>query len=765
MSRSALRRTAWTVGALGVALATAISTGIPAVAATPPTPTPTVTASSAPSPSAVPAPARLAVGTPTVTGTARFGATLTANPGTWSPAPTFSYQWRIDGVAVVGATSATWVVTAAAVGKTVSVTVTGTRSGYETATATSAATAAVAPATLTSVVPTISGEASLGKTLTVSAGSWGPTPVTLAYQWLRGTAAIPGATQATYVPVTADLGQTVSARVTGTKPGYGTISTTSTAVTIGRALTAAPVPTISGTVAVGSTLTAVPGTWAPAPVTLSYQWYRGSAPIAGATARTYTLAAADAGQKVSVRTTGSQTGYTSLQRASAAVTVPLVLTAPGSVSLAGTATVGSTMTAQPGTWGPAPVTISYQWLRDGTAIAGATASTYKIVTADAGHKVAVRVTGSKAGYTSVARTSAVANAMFAFTAAPTPVITGTAAAGRVLTLATGTWTPAPAFTYQWRIDGYAITGATASTFTVPAWAAGRAITATVTATKSGYLSVTRTTAATSVSWAVGDTMRPGTSMRPGAYLISPNGRYRFGLQGDGNVVLSDGTTPLRTSRTTGTLSPMLALQEGGALVLYDGAMDTVWSSGTAGHAVSGLRLTDDGKLTLTEIDGLVAWDQSSLPVFSDASAPAAGVPGRNGWAYPLRPSGSMTTYDGHSGDDFPAATGTPIYAMRGGKVTTQEVWITSGCPVWAPNNTKQKDVIIETVIDGKVFKQTYSHLSAFSVKTGQTVKAGDKIGEVGSTGCSTGPHLHVAFTVAGVRYALYPRDVLGVTKY
>ncbi len=667
---------------------------------------------------------------------------------------------------MAGATKATWVVTAAAVGKTVTVAVTGTRTGYASVTATSAATAKIAAATLTTIAPKLSGEPSMGATLTVTPGAWGPSPVTLAYQWLRGTAAIPGATKTTYVPVAADLGQKVSVRVTGTKPGYGAVAKTTAAVTIGRPYTSKPSPTITGTVAVGKTLTAVPGTWGPAPVTLSYQWYRGSAAIAGATARTYTLVKADGGQKVSVRTKGVKTGYTTITRKSVAVSVPRVLTVPTGVSFAGIATVGTKLTARPGTWGPTPVTLAYQWLRDGTSIVGATASTYTLVKADAAHKISVRVTGRKTGYTTVAKTSAAADVKFPFTASPTPVINGTPAAGRVLTLATGTWTPGPVtLKVQWRVDGNAVAGATAKSFTVPPWAAGRSITATVTGTKSGYLTVKRTATAKSVSWAIGDTLRPGTSMRPGVYLTSPNGRYRFGLLGDGNVVLSDGTTPLRTSRTTGTLSPMFALQEGGALALYDGEMKTVWTSGTAGRAVSALTLTDEGTLTLSEIDGLVAWDESRLAVFSDASAPAAGVPARNGWAYPLRPSATMTTYAGHSGDDFPAASGTAIYAMRGGKVTTREVWITSGCPAWAPNNTRQKDVIIETVIDGTVFKQTYSHLSSFSVTSGQIVKAGQKIGAVGSTGCSTGPHLHLALTVDGVRYALYPRDVLGVTRY
>ncbi|SDJ53670.1 serine protease [Arthrobacter cupressi] len=81
-------------------------------------------------------------------------------------------------------------------------------------------------------------------------------------------------------------------------------------------LTVAPMPTISGTTKVGYTLTAVPGTWSPAPVTLSYQWYRSGTPITAATATSYKLTASDAGKPITVRVTGRKTGYTAAAKTS-----------------------------------------------------------------------------------------------------------------------------------------------------------------------------------------------------------------------------------------------------------------------------------------------------------------------------------------------------------------------------------------------------------------------------------------------------------------
>lgn len=67
---------------------------------------------------------------PLILGTPIVGSTLTATNGSWSasPSPTFTYQWKADGVNITGATSATYVVDAADVGADITVTVTATNS-------------------------------------------------------------------------------------------------------------------------------------------------------------------------------------------------------------------------------------------------------------------------------------------------------------------------------------------------------------------------------------------------------------------------------------------------------------------------------------------------------------------------------------------------------------------------------------------------------------------------------------------------------------
>ncbi|MGV8909395.1 MAG: peptidoglycan-binding protein [Propionicimonas sp.] len=256
--------------------------------------------------------------------------------------------------------------------------------------------------------PAVSGTARVTQTLTATVGKWGQGAFALAYQWYRAGNAIDGATTSSYTLQPADAGASVSAAVTGTRPGYTTVTRFSapTAAVANAQLTSTPTPKISGKVIVGKPLAATAGIWSPDPVTLSYQWYRGSTAIAGATTGSYALQAADLGAKLTVVVTGTRPGFETVTKASEATgaVAAATLTAKNP-KISGTRKVGKTLTAVPGTWSPSGVTLTYGWYRGSAKVAGATKVTYKLVKADKGKKISVRVRGTLAGYRTVEKAS------------------------------------------------------------------------------------------------------------------------------------------------------------------------------------------------------------------------------------------------------------------------------------------------------------------------------------------------------------------------
>jgi len=82
-----------------------------------------------------------------------------------------------------------------------------------------------------------------------------------------------------------------------------------------------------------------------------------------------------------------------------ATLAPLVIT-PGHPTVAGTARVGSTLTAHPGTWKPKGILLTYQWLADGQAVAGSTSATYAPTTTQLGETISVAVTGTTTAFES-----------------------------------------------------------------------------------------------------------------------------------------------------------------------------------------------------------------------------------------------------------------------------------------------------------------------------------------------------------------------------
>lgn len=137
---------------------------------------------------------------------------------------------------------------------------------------------------------------------------------------------------------------------------------------------------------------------------------------------------------------------------------------------------------------------------------------------------------------------------------------------------------------------------------------------------------------------------------------------------------------------------------------------------------------------------------TTLPSGTDTT-PSNQAPSSSGWVKPLK-SYTITSPFGmrkhpvlgyermHEGVDMSAPSGTPIYAAKSGKVTTAS-YQKGGAGYYVSIN------------HGDGFSSIYMHMTRYIVSAGQYVNAGQVIGYVGSTGISTGPHLHFGIAYKG----------------
>jgi hypothetical protein len=111
---------------------------------------------------------------------------------------------------------------------------------------------------------------------------------------------------------------------------------------------------------------------------------------------------------------------------------------------------------------------------------------------------------------------------------------------------------------------------------------------------------------------------------------------------------------------------------------------------------------------------------------------------------------------GHEGIDWGAPLGASVMACHAGKVET-----TSATGAYGNH--------IRIRYDGDpaqgCYQTTYAHLSRIRVETGQRVQAGEVIGLVGSTGNSSGPHLHLMLKIDGRQTPGYPPGIVDPEPY
>jgi hypothetical protein len=309
----------------------------------------------------------------------------------------FSYQWLRDGIPVIGGTEKTFQVTSNDFQHSLSVEVIASKAGYESVVSISSASLVSSGRLSQSSRPTILKNQSTEDNLGIDLGSW-DSGATFSYQWLRGGVAIPAATSSSYTLQPSDYLKRISVAVTGSKEGYESKTMTSAEVTPIKESDRISALKFGGAFQVGKSASVSPAKQNKRKFEYTYQWLRNDQPIESAQSRNYTFGPDDVGTTISAKVClvlrGEQLDC-------------LIKEVPSSVKLgtmakiksgySGTLKVGRLLTVNSVATMP-EASVSYQWFKNGQAIAGATENTYLVQLADKRSRLSVAVTVSKTGY-------------------------------------------------------------------------------------------------------------------------------------------------------------------------------------------------------------------------------------------------------------------------------------------------------------------------------------------------------------------------------
>ena len=485
---------------------------------------------------------------PAINGTAQVGETLTADTssiafGYGLSNAVYQYQWLADDADIASATAATYTLIDADEGAAIKVRVSFTDDDGNYESLTSAATAMVEPAPPTGDAPDAP-ERPTGTAVFIGGVDleWNDVPGADAYevqQYRGGWVDLPGdgveiafygagAIVSGLDPQSSLWFQVRAVNAHGASGWSPMLLLNATGeFTLGKRARPANVPAtgapvIMGAAEVGETLRAdtagIEDGNGLERVRFEYQWTSndggGDVDIAGATQPTYVWSDEEEGGTVSVRVSFvDRLGYAeSLSSAAVGAVVAQQQTAnspaTGQPTISGTAQVGATLTADTSGISDADgltnASYSYQWLSDDMDIAGATATTYTLTDADEGAAIKVQVSFTDDAGNDESLTSAATGTVETRPNSPAtgqPAISGTAQVGETLNADTSGIADQDglnnvAYSYQWLADDAAITGATATTYTLTDSEQGKTVKVRVSFTDDADNEETLTSAAT-----------------------------------------------------------------------------------------------------------------------------------------------------------------------------------------------------------------------------------------------------------------------------
>jgi hypothetical protein len=640
------------------------------------------------------APRAPSITTPPASLTRAEGATATFSVVA-SGSATLSYQWRRNGADIAGATGDSYTtppLTSADNGAQFTVVVSNAEGSVTSAVATLSVGASVAPGVSTQPV---SVSVVVGQTASFSVVATGSDP--LAYQWQRNGVSVAGATAASHTTPATNAGDDgASYTVTVSNPG-GSVTSEAAVLTVTSAPVAPGIVTPPAAATVNAGQTATFSVVASGSAPLAYQWLRNGAAIVGATAAGYTTpatVAGDDGSRYSVRvsngTAPDATSAEALLTVSTGPVYPAIVTPPSSV----TVIAGQTATFSAVATGSEP--LSYQWLRNGAPISGATSPAYTtpaMAATDSGARYTVRVANAAGSVTSVPASLTVGAAFdpaIVVQPASQSIVIGQTATFSVVATGTGP------LAYQWRRSGGNIAGATSATFTTPVITTAGGVQYSVRITNAAGNVTSANATLTPVAAAVAPTLPNDTATasvivgQVASFTAAPAGTGPFSYQWR-----RDGVAIVGATSATYSTAPSVAGDSGAvfSVVVANGA-GSVTSVGTtltvvtewAGIKEDGAPGVERESARAVATDGagnvIIAGDlfgEAGSPSFTfdnpsaraDAWVAKYSAAGALLWAHRSLASGSFTNFDSANGVTTDAAGNIYVVGETGGVLPGQ----------------------------------------------------------------------------------------------
>ncbi len=679
--------------------------------------------------------------------TATFSVTATGT------AP-LSYQWSQNGTAISGATSSSYTTpaeTTSASGAQFTVVVSNS-AGSATS---NAATLTVNPAPVAPSITTQPSSVTItaGQTATFSVTSTGTAP--LSYQWSQNGTAISGATSSSYTTPAETTSASGAQFTVVLSNSVGNATSNAATLTVNPAPVAPSITTQPSSVTITAGQTATFSVTATGTAPLSYQWSQNGTAISGATSSSYTTPAettSASGAQFTVvvsNSVGNATSNAATVTVNPAPVAPSITTQPSSVTI----TAGQTATFSVTATGAAP--LSYQWSQNGTAISGATSSSYTTpaeTTSASGAQFTVVVSNSVGSATSNAATLTVNPAPVApsITAQPSNV---TITAGQTATFSVTATGTAP-LTYQWSQNGSAITGATSSSYTTPAEttsASGAQFTVVVSNSVGGATSNAATLTVNAAPVA------PSIATQPSSVTITAGQTATFSVTATGTAPLSYQWKKNGTSITGATAASYTTPAETTA---DSGAQFTVVVSNSVGNATSNAAtLTVNPAPVAPSITAqpsnvtITAGQTATFSVTATGTAPLSYQWSQNGSAISGATSSSYTTpaeTTSASGAQF-----TVVVSNSVGSATSNAATLTVNPAPVAPSITTQPSSVTITAGQTATFSVTATGTAPLSY---QWKKNGTSI-----TGATAASYTTAAETTAdnGAQFAVLVSNSAG----